>query len=143
MGSVLRAVRKRKKSRRLGEVEIVNREEYADFAMDSKVEMIRALVPLGLMHVEEMLDDEITELAGARHAHKDPWIRGRRSRQQSWICAPGRPASAHSSTTGSQGERERDSAAILRGSSAPRRCRRHAIETCSLRDLLPQLRGCR
>ena len=28
------------------------------------------LVPLGLMHVEEMLDDEVTALAGARYAHR-------------------------------------------------------------------------
>ena len=51
MRSVLRSVRKRKKSRRLGEVDIIRREEYAGFDVDAKVEMIRALVPLGLMHV--------------------------------------------------------------------------------------------
>jgi putative transposase len=78
MGSVLRSVKKRKKSRRLGEVDVVSREEYAEFEVDSKVEMIRALVPLGLMHVEEMLDDEIIELAGARHARKESSTRGRR-----------------------------------------------------------------
>ena len=47
MRSVLRSVRKRKKSRRLGAVAIINREEYAGFDVDAKVEMIRALVPLG------------------------------------------------------------------------------------------------
>ena len=36
-----------------------------------------SLVPLGLMHVEEMLDDEVTALAGARYARKDASI-GRR-----------------------------------------------------------------
>jgi len=51
MHSVLRSVQKRKKSRRLGKVDVVHREEYAEFDMDSKVEMIRALVPLGLMHI--------------------------------------------------------------------------------------------
>ena len=71
MRSVLRSVRKRKKSRRLGEVDIISREEYAGFDVDAKVEMIRALVPLGLMHVQELLDDEVTELAGARHARKE------------------------------------------------------------------------
>ena len=30
--------------------------------------MIRALVPLGLLHVQELLDDEVTELAGVRHS---------------------------------------------------------------------------
>ena len=78
MRSVLRSVRKRKKSRRLGEVDIISREEYAGFDVDAKVEMIRALVPLGLMHVQELLDDEVTELAGVRHARKAAVVRGRR-----------------------------------------------------------------
>ena len=78
MRSVLRSVKKRKKARRLGEVNIISREAYAGFDVDAKVEMIRALVPLGLMHVQELLDDEVTELAGARHARKDSLVRGRR-----------------------------------------------------------------
>jgi len=78
MSSVLRSVKKRKKSRRLGEVEVISRDEYAEFDVDSKVEMIRALVPLGLMHVAELLDDEVTELAGERHSRKESSTRGRR-----------------------------------------------------------------
>jgi putative transposase len=78
MQSVLRSVKKRKKSRRLGEVDVISREEYSECDVDSKVEMIRALVPLGLMHVGELLDDEVTELAGARHARKESSLRGRR-----------------------------------------------------------------
>jgi putative transposase len=78
MRSVLRSVRERKKSRRLGEVDVVSREEYVEFDVDSKVEMIRALVPLGLMHVAELLDDEVTELAGTRHARKEASVPGRR-----------------------------------------------------------------
>ena len=45
MGSVLRPVRKIKKSRRLGEVEVIRREEYAEFELDARVEAIRALIP--------------------------------------------------------------------------------------------------
>jgi putative transposase len=78
MGSVLRSVKKRKKSRRLGEVEIIRREDYDEFELDGKVEAIRALVPLGLMHVAELLDDEVTELAGERYARKATSTRGRR-----------------------------------------------------------------
>ena len=78
MSSVLRPVRKRKKSRRLGEVSIISREEYDGLELDSKAEAIRALVPMGLMHVQELLDNEIIELAGARHARKDPSMQGRR-----------------------------------------------------------------
>lgn len=69
MGSVLRRVRKRKQ--RLGEVEVVVREEYAGLDLDAKVELIRGLIPLGLMHVHELLDDEVVALAGARHARND------------------------------------------------------------------------
>ena len=68
--SVLRAVRKRKKVRKLGRVEIMRREDYADLELDAKVELIRSLVPLGLMHVEELLDEEVMALAGERYARK-------------------------------------------------------------------------
>ena len=78
MSSVLRSVRKRKKGRRLGEVEIISREAYDEFDLDSKVEAIRALIPLGLMHVKELLDQEVTELAGERYARKEVALRGRR-----------------------------------------------------------------
>ena len=56
MRSVLRSVRKRKKSRRLGEVDSISRAEDAGFDVDAKGEMIRVLVPLGLMHGQELLD---------------------------------------------------------------------------------------
>ncbi len=71
MGSVLRPVKKRKKFRRLGEVEVIRREEYAEFELDARVEAIRALIPLGLMHVNELLDQEVTALAGERYARKE------------------------------------------------------------------------
>jgi putative transposase len=78
MGSVLRRVGRSKKKRRLGKVEMVSREEYADSDLDTKVEMIRSLVPLGLMHVQELLDEEVTALAGERYARKEESSRGRR-----------------------------------------------------------------
>ena len=46
--------------------------------VDAKVELIRSLVPLGLMHVEELLDAEVTALAGERYARKDASVGGRR-----------------------------------------------------------------
>ena len=78
MSSVLRPVRKRKKARRLGRVDVLRREDYAELELDPKVELIRSLVPLGLMHVEEWLDEEVTALAGARYARKDGSTAGRR-----------------------------------------------------------------
>ena len=78
MSSLFRSVKKRKKSRVLGEVEVMSREEYTGLDVDSKVEMIRALVPLGLMHVEELLDEEVKAFAGERYARKEARFRGRR-----------------------------------------------------------------
>ena len=49
-------------------VDIIDRAEYAELEVDAKVELIRALVPLGLMHIEELLDEEVTALAGERYA---------------------------------------------------------------------------
>ena len=57
---------------------IIRREAYADLELDAKVELIRALVPLGLLHVQELLDQEVTALAGARYARKDESVEGRR-----------------------------------------------------------------
>ena len=71
MSSVLRPVRKRKKGRTLGPVNIIQREDYTDLELDTKVELIRSLIPLGLMHVQEVLDQEVTALAGERYARKD------------------------------------------------------------------------
>ena len=76
--SVLRAVRKRKKVRKLGSVNIIRREAYADLELDAKVELIRSLVPLGLMHVQEWLDQEVTALASERYVRKDASVGGRR-----------------------------------------------------------------
>ena len=78
MSSVLRPVRKRKKGRTLGPVNIIQREDYTDLELDTKVELIWSLIPLGLMHVQEVLDQEVTALAGERYARKDASVGGRR-----------------------------------------------------------------
>ena len=64
MKSVPRSVRKRKKTKRLGKIEIVDRERYEGFDVDTKVELIRALIPLGLMNIYTLLDEEVITLAG-------------------------------------------------------------------------------
>jgi transposase-like protein len=78
MGSVLRSVKKGKKVRRMGEVEILDREQYTELELDTKVELIRSLVPLGLMHVKEALDEEVVALAGEWYRRKEECTRGRR-----------------------------------------------------------------
>ena len=78
MSRVLRSVRKRKKGYTLGAVDVIDREGYAELEVDAKVELIRSVVPLGLLHIEELLDEEVTALAGDRYARKDPSVGGRR-----------------------------------------------------------------
>lgn len=38
--------------------------------LDTKVELIQALIPLGLLHVQEVLEEEVRQLAGKRYARK-------------------------------------------------------------------------
>ena len=78
MSRVLRSVRKRKKGCTLGAGAVIDREGYAELEVEAKVEWIRSLVPLGLLHIEELLDEEVTALAGERYARKDPSVGGRR-----------------------------------------------------------------
>jgi transposase-like protein len=59
-------------------VEVIGREEYTELELDAKVELIRSLIPLGLMHVQDLLMQELRALAGARYARKDEEQRGRR-----------------------------------------------------------------
>ena len=56
----------------------IDREEYAELEVDAKVALIRSWVPLGLMHIEELLDEEVTALAGERDARNAPSVGGRR-----------------------------------------------------------------
>jgi len=59
-----------KKRRVLGEPTLVSAEEFQVMELDAKVEFIRALIPLGLRAVEQMLDEEVTELAGPRYSRE-------------------------------------------------------------------------
>jgi hypothetical protein len=56
MSSVLReAGRRKRKSRRLETVDVIDREDFDEMELDSRVELILNLIPLGLMHVGEAL----------------------------------------------------------------------------------------
>lgn len=76
MSSFLRTVRRRKKSKTLGEVQVLDRERYQELDLDAKVELIQELVPLGLMHVAEVLKEEVEALAGGRYERKGGEARG-------------------------------------------------------------------
>ena len=73
MSRVLRSVRKRKKGCTLGAVDVIDREGYAELEVDAKVEWIRSVVPLGLLHIEELLDEEVkTPSVGGRRHGRNP-----------------------------------------------------------------------
>jgi transposase-like protein len=61
----------RRRKRCLGEVQVLRREEYRGLELNAKVELIRSLIPLGLMHVQMLLEEEVEALAGPRYAHAD------------------------------------------------------------------------
>jgi transposase-like protein len=65
-----RLVERGKKDRRIGEPGGPNWNEIQELELDVRVELIRQLVPLGLAEVGRLLDEEVEELAGRRHARK-------------------------------------------------------------------------
>lgn len=60
------------KEKVLGEPKILTAEEYSGLEMNSKVEVIRELIPLGLMLVSELLQTEVDQLAGERYSREKP-----------------------------------------------------------------------
>ena len=49
----------------------LDKKSYDSLDLDSKVSVIEAFIPLGLMAVEELLYKEVEELAGQRHKRKE------------------------------------------------------------------------
>lgn len=78
MSSIAKPTTRSKKTKRLGPVRVIRPDQYEAFDVDSKLECIRALIPLGLMHVQEVLEEEVYQWAGARYAPKTPDLLGRR-----------------------------------------------------------------
>lgn len=70
MGRMPKLVERGKKDRRLGEPSEVSWEGIEGLERDARMELIRELIPLGLAEVGRMLDEEVEELAGRRHARK-------------------------------------------------------------------------
>jgi len=76
--SVLHVVKERKrKSRILGKVEVARREEFEDLDLNAKVEFIRNLAQIGMLHVQELLNENLEALAGPRHSRGDQWAGSR------------------------------------------------------------------
>jgi transposase-like protein len=78
MSSIAKTTTRSKKTKRLGPVQILRPEEYAEFDVETKMECIQALIPLGLMRIQELLEDEVCALAGARYERKASRLPGYR-----------------------------------------------------------------
>jgi transposase-like protein len=60
-------VSRKGKARIAKRIEVSSLEEYGALDIDVKAALIGELIPLGLMHVNEMLQEEVRELAGGRY----------------------------------------------------------------------------
>lgn len=59
----------------LGKASVITAQEYDSFPLNSKVEIIRALIPLGLMEIGRQLEAEVTAMAGPPHSRKEAYSR--------------------------------------------------------------------
>jgi transposase-like protein len=83
-------VKKRKpKSRVLSQVEVLRRDEYEDLDLDSKIEFVRNLAQLGMMHVQELLEQNVVALAGSRYSRGNQWAGSRHGSNQGSVHLAG------------------------------------------------------
>ena len=59
-------------------VHVIPPDQYEAFDVDTKLECIRALIPLGLMQVHSLLEEKVSPLTGDWHARGSPSFPGRR-----------------------------------------------------------------
>lgn len=70
MVKIARIGRKSRRKYRMT-AKVMSSEEYSEIGSESRVELIQALIPLGLMKVKEELEAEVRSLAGARYSRGD------------------------------------------------------------------------
>ena len=78
MSKLTKTTKRCKKTKRLGPGRGIRPEQYDAFDVNSKLECIRALIPLGLMRIHELLEGEVCPLTGRRYAQKAAQFPGRR-----------------------------------------------------------------
>lgn len=71
MSSVARTSRRGKKKRVLKEMNVPDAVAFAAMELDTKAELIKALIPLGLMAISDVLEAEVTELVGRRYSRNE------------------------------------------------------------------------
>jgi putative transposase len=70
MSRIPHVARESKKTKLLGEPRIIERGDYEEMELDARLEVIRSLIPLGLIQVYDELDREVISLAGERYRRK-------------------------------------------------------------------------
>ena len=70
MASLPHVVSKRKKSKIMGKPTSISHRDIAAMQVDARLDLIRALIPIGLAYVAAELEQEIVSLAGSRHSRK-------------------------------------------------------------------------
>lgn len=78
MSSLSSLRKKGKKEKRLGKAEFILRQDLETAELDTRLEMIRALIPLGLAEIYQVLDEEVRQWAGEHYARKGEGEPGRR-----------------------------------------------------------------
>ena len=48
-------------------VEVKRLEEYGAMGVDTRISLIQELIPLGLMYIEELLQEEVVRLSGEKY----------------------------------------------------------------------------
>lgn len=57
----------RKKKKCMGKPDIISPEKFEESSINVKVELIQSLIPIGLMHISELLQEEVNLMAGERY----------------------------------------------------------------------------
>lgn len=78
----IQQVRGKGKVRKAKVVEVKDLKKYGALELDSRLALIQALIPIGLMHVEDELRKEVIELAGERYKRNGQVGHDRWGRQQ-------------------------------------------------------------
>lgn len=70
MARVPHIAHKRKKSKIIGKPNVINHQDIAAMQVDTRLDLIRALIPIGLSYVAAELEQEVVNLAGVRNSRK-------------------------------------------------------------------------
>ena len=83
--SKIHRVKKKGKSKRSDSSKAVGLAEYEGLELDSKIELIQELIPLGLMHIADALQAEVKSLAGEKHKRNGKAGHDRWGKQRGYV----------------------------------------------------------